>query len=98
MAIEVLTHGNVSPSYDEIGRHIGLKSKAGVARLVDSLVRQGRITREPHRARSLAIVPAPGADAQLRMLIARYGEHDVRLAFAAICAERDRAAMSEVAA
>lgn len=55
--VRVLTerHG-VPPSYEELCAYIGLKSRSGVARMVDSLERQGVLQREPRRTRSLRIV------------------------------------------
>lgn len=56
-AVRVLTERRgVPPSYDEVAAYIGLQSRSGVARMVDSLERQGWLEREPHRARSLRIV------------------------------------------
>lgn len=45
----------VSPSYDEICLHMGLKSKAGVTRLLISLQERGMINRLPNRARALEL-------------------------------------------
>lgn len=49
-------HGGVSPSYEEIRRGLGLKSKSGVARLITSLERKGHIRRLAYRSRSISIV------------------------------------------
>lgn len=42
----------VGPSYDDMASAMGLRSKAGVARLLDALAEQGLITRIPRRDRS----------------------------------------------
>jgi SOS-response transcriptional repressor LexA len=55
--VRVLTEQlGVPPSYEEVAAYVGLLSRSGVARMVDSLERQGWLEREPHRARSLRIV------------------------------------------
>lgn len=46
----------VGPSFDEMAAATGLRSKAGVARLLDALDEQGRITRVPRRDRSVRAV------------------------------------------
>ena len=45
-------HG-YAPSYQVIAEGVGMKSKGGVARLVQSLEEGGHITRRPNRARSV---------------------------------------------
>lgn len=45
-------HG-YAPSYEVIARGLNIKSKGGVARIVDSLVASGYITKQPRRARSV---------------------------------------------
>ena len=66
----------ISPTYDEIRRELGHKSKSSTARIVDALVRQGHLHRQSGRhhglslaARSLAQVPT----ADLRAELARRG-------------------------
>lgn len=50
-----ITSGNVSPSFEQIREHLGLKSKSGVHRLVEALVERGWLIKLPGRARSLAL-------------------------------------------
>lgn len=47
-------HG-YSPSYQEIAVAVGILSKSGVKRLVDSLVERGRLEKLPRRARSVVV-------------------------------------------
>lgn len=44
------------PSYDEIARHIGMKSKTGIYRVVHALEERGHIRRIPNRARAIEVV------------------------------------------
>ena len=50
-------NNGVSPSFQEMMEELGLKSKAGVHRLITALVERGRLTRRENRARALEIVP-----------------------------------------
>ncbi|MGN6208818.1 LexA family protein [Asticcacaulis sp.] len=93
-AIETLTHDGVCPSYDEIGRLIGLRSRGGVRRVIDALEAQGRIARTHGRARTLTVLPEGDLMAKMRALIATEGEYLVGRAFKACCAERDAAAIN----
>lgn len=70
--IRALTVDGVAPSYDAIAAGLGLKSKSGVHRLIESLERQGRVVRDPRRARSLRIVGKP-LDQAVADLIALHG-------------------------
>lgn len=45
-----------SPSYEEIGKAVGIASKSGVKRMVDILIERGRLENLPYRARSLVVV------------------------------------------
>ena len=45
-----------SPSFEELKRELGLKSKSGVSRLVEECIERGRIVRLANHARSLSIV------------------------------------------
>lgn len=47
---------NVPPSYQDIAEGLGLASKSGVARIVDALIVQGRLTRSADKVRNLALV------------------------------------------
>lgn len=46
----------VPPTYDELGRYIGLASKSGIVRLVNGLVERGYLRRIRYRARAIEIV------------------------------------------
>lgn len=50
-------NGGVSPSFEQMAEAVDLKSKSGVARLMDALEERGRIVRPPYRrARAIEIV------------------------------------------
>lgn len=49
-AIKRLTVHGVGPTYQEIADHIGLASKSGAHRMVESLEAQGLVTRGPRQA------------------------------------------------
>ena len=53
-----VTMNGYSPSYDEIMAGIGLKSKSGIARLINGLVDRGHITTARYKARSIALKEA----------------------------------------
>lgn len=53
--------GGVSPSLDEIAKHLGLKSKSGVARILDGLEERRFIARDRGRARNIRILKRPPA-------------------------------------
>jgi DNA-binding MarR family transcriptional regulator len=45
----------VAPSYEEIQRHLGLKAKSGIHRLITELESRGVLTRIPFRARAISV-------------------------------------------
>ena len=47
--------GGVCPSYEEMQKAVGLKSKSGINRLVVALDRSGMIDRAPNRARTITV-------------------------------------------
>ena len=51
--------GLVSPTFDEMAAAIGLKSKSGIARLLDGLEERGFVQRHPQRARSIHVLRLP---------------------------------------
>lgn len=58
-------NGGIAPSYDEMVAASGLKSKSGIARLLNQLEERGHIHRLPHSARCIEVVrraPAAPAD------------------------------------
>ncbi len=48
-----------APTLEEIAAALGFASKSSARRLVDGLVRQGLLIRDPHRARNLSLPAAP---------------------------------------
>jgi repressor LexA len=52
--------GGPAPSFEEMKRALGLKSKSGVHRLVEALEERGFIRRLPNRARALEVLRGPG--------------------------------------
>lgn len=52
---EEINRTEVAPSFDEMKKHLGLKSKSGVHRLVKALEERGHIVRLAHRARAIAL-------------------------------------------
>jgi len=57
-----LSIGEVSPSYDEMGDHMGIKSKSQVHQLIMALAEAGHIRHRAGRARSIRL-PDRSADA-----------------------------------
>lgn len=51
-----ITHDGVCPSYEEMKRAMGLKSKSGIHRLVVALEERGHISRHAFRARAIDLV------------------------------------------
>lgn len=51
----------VSPSFDEIREHMGLKSKSGVFRYIQGLIERGRLVSLGH-GKARALVPAEHAE------------------------------------
>jgi SOS-response transcriptional repressor LexA len=68
--------GDISPSLDEMGRALGLKSKAGVHRLLTRLEDAGRIARNPRRARSVRLVDPTVTVPEFRAIVLRLAERE----------------------
>ena len=51
-----------SPSFEEMKKHLGLKSKSGIHRLISALEERGYIRRLPYRHRAIEIVSQRGTD------------------------------------
>lgn len=66
---EANSHGT-APTYDELCVDLGLKSKAGISRIVKGLEVRGAIRRLPGQARALEAITAP-EPANLRGLSTR---------------------------
>lgn len=47
---------DIGPTYADLMKDLGLKSKSGIARLVDECVERGRIQKSSNRDRSLTIL------------------------------------------
>lgn len=56
---EHMGDSDIAPSFDEMKKALGLKSKSGIHRLITALVERGYIERLPHRARALKIKMLP---------------------------------------
>ncbi len=54
-----MSREDVAPSFEEMKKALGLKSKSGIHRLISGLVERGYIQRLPHRARALEIKRLP---------------------------------------
>jgi hypothetical protein len=66
----------VSPSFSRIARHLGLRSKGYVSKLLDILQDRGHITRQPFCAQSIALTAEPirliaGLPDDLKLEVAR---------------------------
>jgi SOS-response transcriptional repressor LexA len=70
-------HGaDVSPSLDEMTRALGLRSKAGIHRLLTRLEGSGRIARNPRRARSVRLVDPTVTVPEFRAIVLRLAERE----------------------
>lgn len=49
----------IAPTLDEISAELGWSAKSSAHRVVDSLIRQGLLVREPHKARNLQLADVP---------------------------------------
>ena len=56
---ERMSSGEIAPSFEEMKKALGLKSKSGVHRLISALVERGYLERLPHRARALEVKKLP---------------------------------------
>lgn len=54
---EYKTRNGVSPSYDEMADMVGLASKSGINRMINSMEQRGAIQRLPGQARALKLLP-----------------------------------------
>jgi len=67
----------IAPSYDELRSTLGIKSRAGVHRVVVALERRGFIDRIPAHARSIRIRRTIASPAIIALLNAYKAERDV---------------------
>lgn len=58
-----------SPTFEEMAREMGVKSRSGVAKIVDALELRGHITRLPHKAGSIRIVESDTVRTAVRLRI-----------------------------
>jgi len=49
----------LAPTFEEIKRHLGLRSKSAVFERISALVRQGLLERQPCRSRGIALPATP---------------------------------------
>ncbi len=49
-------HDGVAPSYEEMCKAVGVRSKSGINRMIVALEERGRIVRLPNHARAIEIV------------------------------------------
>lgn len=71
----------IAPTYQEMADHLGLKSKTGALRRVESLISQGHLVRRPRANRGIEINRAPLAHvstAALQAELARRGQEAFR--------------------
>lgn len=52
----IQSHDQYAPSYSEMAKALGLKSKSGIHRIVLALEAQGKIKRMAYRARTVEVV------------------------------------------
>lgn len=57
-----LTKDRVAPSYDEIMQYMGLRSKSGVHRIIQSVASKGYLYTIPGRARAISLAPQNASD------------------------------------
>ncbi|HET6346330.1 MAG TPA: hypothetical protein VFH51_15455 [Myxococcota bacterium] len=55
IAAYAAAHDGLSPSFEEIGAALGLRSKSAVHRLISRLEERGKIVRVRHRARTIQL-------------------------------------------
>lgn len=73
-------NGGIAPSFDEMVAALDLRSKSGIARLLDQLEERGHLRRLPHRSRAIELAARPDAisleahtEAHVRILAERAG-------------------------
>jgi repressor LexA len=55
---EFIASNGYSPSYDEIGRALGISARSGAHRIVQELVARGAVTILKNRTRSIRVLEA----------------------------------------
>lgn len=63
--------GEDTPSYQEMAEVLNLKSKSGVARILDGLIQRGWLERMPNRARSVVAILPSGTKARGALAVSR---------------------------
>ena len=56
---ERIAHSGVTPSFEEMKKKVGLKSKSGIHRLISALEDRGFIKKLPFKARAIEIIKSP---------------------------------------
>lgn len=54
--LHMANSAQVTPTFEEMRRHLGLSSKSGVQRLLNGLQERGYIKRIPNRARAIELL------------------------------------------
>jgi len=57
--LDYLKGSSRTPSYAEMARAIGMKSKSGIFRLIDGLEERGFIERLPNKSRAVRLIAEP---------------------------------------
>lgn len=101
----VRAHEGVSPSYEEIKDHIGVKSKSNVNRIVTALKVRGFLRHGPNLSRNLEVLrlppsvgPATPAGERKRMGLNAIAQHIAAQPWCAADAETVRSALKELKA
>ncbi len=87
----------VPPSFDEMRRGVGLRSKSGIGRMLDALVERGHIRRLSNRSRGIELLGTPAGlalsaltQARIRSLADRAGTSPNAFLSAVLDAHGDR--------
>lgn len=71
---------DIGPTYAELMQDMGLRSKSGIARLVDECVERGRIRKLSNRDRSLVVVhPVSEGEVEPEDLLRSFSDRDILL-------------------
>lgn len=81
-AISALSVGGVAPSYKELRSYLGLSSISRVHAMVEGLVRDGYVAREPRRPRSLVVLT--GNDAYTPAVLSKLPTDELKTILATV--------------
>lgn len=76
----------ITPTYQEIAAHLGLRARSNVVRLVNQLVAKGELAHDPTRKRDLRVVRSNLRHAA-EMVLASIRDEDVERGTAVVSAE-----------